>query len=66
MPNYLVNDDTHEVHDKASTKGCLPDSANQVGLGTHVDCKGAVKKAKDLGYDKANGCFYCANPCHTD
>lgn len=70
MPNYCVNSNAqsngdHEVHDLASTKDCLPDLRHRVSLGMHATCRGAVQKAKDLGYSKANGCFYCANDCHT-
>lgn len=70
MPNYCVNKNAqaesgdHEVHDLASDKGCLPDSANQLALGSHSTCSGAVAEAKKT-YDDVNGCFYCANDCHT-
>jgi hypothetical protein len=71
MPNYCVNRDAqsnsgdHEVHDLASTKGCLPDPSNQIALGSHPDCRSAVKQAKEQHFSDANGCFYCANACHT-
>jgi hypothetical protein len=70
MPNYCVNKQAqsdsgdHEVHDLASTKNCLPDSTNRLALGWHATCKEAVKKAKET-YPDSNGCFYCANECHT-
>lgn len=70
MPNYCVNTNPqpgsgdHEVHDLASTKGCLPDPANRLDLGWHANCTGAVKEAKKH-YSDVNGCFYCANECHT-
>jgi hypothetical protein len=70
MPNYCVNRDAqpnsrdHEVHDLASTKGCLPDPPNQIALGDHPNCQRAVEAAKQH-FDDVNGCFYCANDCHT-
>lgn len=41
MPNYCVNENEqpdsgdHEVHDLATTKGCLPEPENQLALGWH-------------------------------
>jgi hypothetical protein len=70
MPKYCVNTNAqsvsgdHEVHDLASTKGCLPSTANQLALGDHDDCKRAVQAAK-RHYDDVNGCAYCAPDCHT-
>lgn len=71
MPNYCVNRNAqsssrdNEVHDLASTHGCLPIAANRVGLGSFVSCSGAVAEAKRLGYNNANGCAWCAPACHT-
>ncbi len=70
MPNYCVNVNAqassgdHDVHDLASTKGCLPDPKHRRGLGWHSNCTGAVVAAKKI-YSDVNGCFYCANECHT-
>lgn len=69
MPNYVVNKSAqsngdHEVHDTASTKGCLPSSDNRLSLGYHATCRGAVTEAKKH-YTQSNGCYYCANDCHT-
>lgn len=70
VPTYCVNSNAqsdsgdHEVHDVASTQGCLPDPDNQVDLGWHAGCSGAVEAATAI-YDDVNGCFYCANDCHT-
>lgn len=70
MPYYCVNVNAqptsgdHEVHDISSTKGCLPDPANRLNLGWHDSCTGAVAAAKKT-YKDVNGCFYCANPCHS-
>ncbi len=54
----------HEVHN--ATKGCdyMPDPENQLILGSFPNCKSAVDKAKE-SYSRANGCYYCANECHT-
>jgi hypothetical protein len=56
LPNYCVNKNAqadsgdHEVHDTASTKGCLPGAKNRDDLGWHASCTGAVAAAKKL-YD---------------
>lgn len=67
MALYYVNKNAqsngdHEVH----TTGCerLPDAENRIHLGDFSTCGPAVTEAKKH-YTKSNGCFYCANPCHT-
>lgn len=70
MPTFIVNkvaqsNGDYEVHDEASTRGCLPSTANQVSLGYFASCSGAVDEAKSRGYRSANGCYWCANACHT-
>ncbi|MCY4673163.1 MAG: hypothetical protein OXD43_05250 [Bacteroidetes bacterium] len=75
MPYYIVNRNAqsngdHEVH-IIPTPGLYcrspqyPHPANQVPLGHHGACHGAVWKAKSLGYSSANGCAFCSLPCHT-
>ena len=69
MPNYCVNkraqdNGDHEVHDLASTQGCLPDASNRLALGQHRDCRGAVAAAKQT-FPRSNGCAKCAPACHT-
>lgn len=70
MPNYCVNTNEqagsgdHEVHDLASTKGCLPDPESCRALGWHASCAGAVDEANKY-YSDVNGCYYRANECHT-
>lgn len=70
MPEFCVNinaqpgSNDHEVHDLGSTKGCLPAPANRINLGYHATCSGAVAAAKSY-YSDTNGCYYCANACHT-
>lgn len=70
MPTFIVNRNAqangdHEVHN--TTTGCsyMPELGNQVPLGYHADCRGAVAEAKRLGWSRANGCYWCANACHT-
>ena len=63
--NAQTNDNNeHEVHN--ITLGCnhLPDLENQVDLGEHQSCHGAVQAAKRT-YPNSNGCYYCCNACHT-
>lgn len=71
MPNFYVNkhaqaNGDHEVHEDA-TMPCpkAPLAANRDPLGWHADCRGAVTAATAKGYRKADGCYYCARPCHT-
>jgi len=71
MPNFIVNSNAqsngdHEVHN--TTTGCsyMPSAANQIDLGYHVTCQSAVTEAKRRWpLQRINGCYYCANPCHT-
>jgi hypothetical protein len=67
MPWYYVNknaqnDGYHEVHETGCEQGAH--TANQDSLGWHMDCAGAVAKAKD-SYTYVDGCFYCSEACHT-
>lgn len=68
MADYYVNkiaqsNGDYEVH----KTGCsyMPSSTNREYLGDFSNCGDAVKKAKEKGYSKANGCYYCSNACHT-
>lgn len=65
--HYYVNKNAqsngdHEVH----AEGCsyMPEVLNRDYLGMFDGCRGAVSKAKSMGYN-ANGCYYCSRPCHT-
>jgi len=63
--NAQANGD-HEVHN--ITTGCLymPNRENQIDLGFHDSCHGAVAEAKrNWPAHRINGCYYCCNPCHT-
>lgn len=71
MARYIINKNEqsngdHEVHNL--TSGCphMPLTQNQVDLGFHSNCHGAIFAAK-LRWpgNKINGCFYCCNECHT-
>jgi len=68
MAYYIVNKNAqsngdHEVH-KSSGCNYLPNSENRVSLGDHASCSTAVTAAKKH-YGQVNGCYYCANACHT-
>ncbi len=68
MPRYYVNRNAqhpsgdHEVH----TTGCPhpPAEENRVSLGNHDNCRTAVTQARNH-YAQVNGCYWCANACHT-
>ena len=64
MATYYVNNRAqskgdHEVH----KSGCsfMPSDKKYLD---YSNCKDAVKEAKKT-YSAANGCYYCANDCHT-
>lgn len=71
MPRFIINNNEqdngdHEVHNV--TKGCdyMPDTKNQIDLGTHQSCHEAVAEAKRRWpRTRINGCFYCCRACHT-
>ncbi|MAC34639.1 MAG: hypothetical protein CMF16_02450 [Idiomarina sp.] len=71
MQRFIINNNSqangdHEVHN--TTKGCdhMPNTENQIDLGLHESCVGAVSEAKRRWSDKRiNGCYYCCNGCHT-
>lgn len=72
MPTFVLNrkqqpNDDYEVHNK--TKGCqwMPNPENQIDLGEHSSCHGAVAEAKRRYPEKTrtNGCATCCPECHT-
>lgn len=71
MPRFIINKNAqpngdHEVHNL--TDGCayMPNPENQIDLGYHSNCYGAVAKAKqEWPNARINGCYYCCNECHT-
>ena len=51
MPQFIVNKNAqptgeHEVHNKDAGCSYLPDPANQIALGNHTTCHGAIAEAK--------------------
>ncbi|WP_027848784.1 hypothetical protein [Marinospirillum minutulum] len=63
--NQQTNGD-HEVHN--ATTGCshMPSLENQIDLGLHNTCQQAVAEAKlRWPNNRIDGCYYCANACHT-
>ena len=71
MPNFILNRNPQptgerEVHKNDSTCNHLPEPKNRIDLGYHSTCHGAVAKAKQLHTGHPiDGCYYCANACHT-
>lgn len=71
MPNYIINKNAqsngdHEVHEVASDCPHMPASENQIVLGWHSTCHGAVSEAKRRWPEhKIDGCYHCCNTCHT-
>ena len=71
MPNYIINKNPqsngdHEVHEKAAGCQHMPNTENQIDLGWHNSCYGAVAEAKRKWPEhRINGCYYCCNDCHT-
>ena len=71
MPRFIINKNQqpngdNEVHN--ATTGCsyMPRPENQVDLGSHLNCHGAVAYAKGQWLNaRINGCYYCCNSCHT-
>ena len=69
MAHFIVNTNAqpngdHEVHNKTTGCNFMPAPANQMDVGHHTSCHGAVAQAK-LTYPRSNGCYYCCNACHT-
>lgn len=71
MARFVLNSNKqpngdNEVHNR--TLGCdyMPRPENQIDLGEHLSCHGAVNYAKSLyGKSRINGCRYCCPSCHT-
>ena len=69
MAHYCVNTNPqpngdHEVHNLGAGCSHLPQPANRKALGEHTTCTTAVQKARQF-YTRVNGCYWCANACHT-
>ena len=71
MPTFVINrnqqsNGDHEVHNKTTGCSYMPNIENQINLGIHDSCHGAVAEAKKKWpNNRINGCYYCCNPCHT-
>lgn len=71
MPKFILNqtqqpNGDREVHN--ATTGCshMPALSNQVDLGIHATCHGAILEAKRRYPNiKIDGCAYCSPSCHT-
>ena len=55
---YYINVNSHEVH---RFEGCArqPYGANRAPLGDCGSFSEAIRKAKQMGYSKADRCEYC-------
>ncbi|WP_313329527.1 hypothetical protein [Comamonas sp.] len=63
--NQQANGD-FEVHNKTTGCSYMPSPENQVDLGEHISCHGAVLLAKqNWPTARINGCYYCCRSCHT-
>lgn len=67
MANYIINKNTdnngkNEVHNTSCEH--LPLLQNQVSLGWHANANAAVTYAKSIGWNNADGCYYCCNEAH--
>lgn len=71
MAKFIINSNQqsngdHEVHNVAVGCSYMPEPQNQINLGEHATCHGAVAYAKQQWpTNKINGCYYCSNACHT-
>lgn len=71
MSKFIVNQQQqangdHEVHNLTAGCNYMPLVQNQVALGEHANCHGAVALAKRTWpQNRINGCYYCCNACHT-
>lgn len=71
MPNFIINRNTqangdNEVHNTSAGCSFMPSTENQIDLGIHTSCSGAVALAKSKwSNNRINGCKYCCAPCHT-
>lgn len=66
MAMYVLNKNAQANGDQeVHVVGCAhgPDKDNQISLGSHVTCKGAMQEAAKHT-KHADGCFYCCNACH--
>ena len=72
MSKYIINsneyDGHHEVHnaDKHCSSNTYPNPENQIPLGQHSTCDGAIDHAESEYPDwDVDGCAFCTS-CHTE
>lgn len=71
MARFIMNRNAqsngdHEVHNASTGCRYMPNPENQIDLGVHDSCHGAVAYAKRLYPNyRINGCATCCNACHT-
>lgn len=71
MPSFVINKNPqqngdHEVHNASDPCQNMPMPSNQIDLGFHPTCREAVASAKQRWPgNRINGCYWCANDCHT-
>jgi hypothetical protein len=69
MANYYLNTQAqsngdHEVHKEDCDY--MPLASNRILVGSFNSCEAAVSTAKQkYSLTRINGCYYCAEPCHT-
>lgn len=71
MARFIINKNAqrngdHEVHNASTGCSYMPAAGNQIDLGDHASCHGAVAAAKKTWpNNQINGCYYCCSACHT-
>ncbi len=71
MHRFVLNSNAqsngdHEVHNTSTGCSHMPSPGNQIDLGIHFACQSAVAAARQQWPNhRINGCYYCANACHT-
>jgi hypothetical protein len=74
MPTFIVNKNPqptsrqeHEVHNLDRACGHLPwPENNRINLGWHTNCREALVFARTKYPNHVfDGCYWCANECHT-
>jgi hypothetical protein len=71
MQKYVINKNQqangdHEVHNASIGCSYMPNPENQIDLGSHASCHGAIAYAKrQYPSLKIDGCYHCCSACHT-
>ncbi|MCA0374486.1 MAG: hypothetical protein LCH84_02380 [Gemmatimonadetes bacterium] len=71
MSRFIINKNVqpsgeYEVHNLTSGCGAMPLPQNQIDLGWHSSCHGALAQAR-MSWPQAviDGCAFCCPSCHT-